>query len=65
MGRQVLCVSCGCTGWAARELVRSELHGNSSTVNLIEAGTVEFEAQRHGEGFIESSFKVSVQRTLF
>lgn len=58
---QALCVSCGCTGWAAGEFVtRNEHHGYNSTVDLIEAGTVEFEAQRHGEGFIEGSFKVSV-----
>lgn len=66
MRRQVLCVSCGCTGRAAEESVsRSEHHGYNSTAELIEAGTVELEAQRYGEGFIESSFKVSVERTLF
>lgn len=54
-------MSCACTGWAAGELVsRSEHHGYNSSVYVLEAGTVECEAQRHGEGFIESSFKVSV-----
>lgn len=52
--------------WAAGEFVsRSERYGYNSITNLIEAGTVEFEAQRHGEGFTESSFKVYVERTLF
>lgn len=54
-----------CEQWihrlAAGEFVsRSEHHGHNNTVDLIEAGTVGFEVQRHGEGFIEGSFKVSV-----
>lgn len=61
MRRRVLCVSWGCTGWAAGEFVsRSEHRGYNSTVNLREADAVEFESQRHGEHFIEGSFEVSV-----
>lgn len=66
MRRQVLCVSCRCAGWAAGEFAsRSEHYGYNSTADLIEADTVKFEAQRHGEDFTESSFKVSVERKLF
>ena len=39
---------------------RSERRGYNSTVKLIEAGAVEFEPQRHVEGFIEGSVKVCV-----
>lgn len=39
---------------------RSEWHGYDSTVDLIEAGTVEFEPQRHTEGFTGGSVKVCV-----
>lgn len=59
MRRQVLCVSCGCSGWAAGEFAgRSEWHGYNSAVSLTEAGTAGFEPQRHVEGFLEGSVKV-------
>ena len=39
---------------------RSEQCGYDSAVNLVEAGTVESEPQRHVEVFIEGNVKVCV-----
>lgn len=47
--------------WVAGQFPgRSEWHRYNRTVDLIEADTVEFEQQRHIEGFIEGSIKLCV-----
>lgn len=64
----MLRVSCGYTGWAAGEFAgRNERCRYDSTVDLIEeAGTVEFEPQRHVEVFTEGSVKcLCLKNTVF